>query len=1011
MPDFRATKHCSDHCAECPLYQARGVIQQVTTEVHEGETTIMFVAEAPGGQENEQGRPAIGRTGQILRRLVQQLHGSEQGVAYGNVVRCRPTDANNVEHDRKPLPTEIRCCRPNLLRDIDRIKPKFIVLCGDTAAKAVAQRLDGTTIDPAAPLGALRSQEFVVVTPSGLKIPASVTYHFAFVARNPKVGTIWRDDILRAFLRATGKVLDYSQRGKAVLLDTLEKVEKFAARVKRLTKDDLLVLDYENESINRFNNPLLCAGFAFGPDRGYVIPLQHPEAEWRGKEFKRVKQIIIEMLSAPAPYTVVAHNAKFEVLSTRDQLGALITAPLEDTMLRAQALNTDRTRVKKRGGKKELVHAANAMEQAVMDAEEAEVADSIEDLGEDKADGGYGLKAVCKEWLGFHHYDDPDIKPVVEKRDDGRLTEVALPSLAQYNAMDCYVTYRLYRYEEAVAEAERYRKKLRRLGVKLHSKVVDDVAEMEYNGIRIDTDYLQGLLVDESQVMTRVKELEQHIYALDSVKEANRILLSQQYKSKTQGMWSAYGDAWTYEIGKPAHKAVLFFDVLKLTPIRKTAKEKPSMDKAFLAAYTGVEEVDLIAEYTSLSTIKSRYLIGFDKALRESPDMRDGRARANFRPGGTITGRISAAGVNVLNVPKKPEEGETIKASAALIKRMFICDPGNIMVCGDYSQAEVRWLAELTQDPDLIRAFTHMWENRAVCLKDPSPANIYKMGLEGDFHKHTASMIYNVPLDKVTKQQRQFSKAVVFGQLYGQGAAALAAILKTTKAKTEEFIIRFFSRFPTADEMLKEMVRLGFERGYAESLTGRRKKFATKLVAGSLESMRYESDKLRGFKGQEDRIARNMPVQGISSDMNLLACWRIVQYYREHQLPWKLINSVYDSIMLEVPHQDTEHCLRVVQSIMESPDLFQDFGFVPKVKFISEMSVGTHWGNQVDITAGEEKWKLVCRDCKVSREEKQRVTNRRCESCGSTNVRTELVKGPQALVMKWLDRQVKRQAT
>jgi uracil-DNA glycosylase family 4 len=971
----------------------------------------MFIQDVAGRADDSTGYPAAGQSGQVLRRLVDQIHGHE-GVAYGTVVRCRATEHDNVDRDRRPTLAEIRCCRPNLLRDLDRLKPRQIVLCGDLAAKALAQRSDGTNLEAAVSLGTLRSQEFFVETPAGLKIPASVTYHYGFVARNPKVGTLWRDDIVRAFLRATGKVPDYSQRGTVKVLDTIELVEQFARRVGRLTKDDVLVVDYETESAARFNNPLLCAGFAFGPDRGYVVPLQHPEACWRGDQYRQVKQTLQQILTAPAPYTVVAHNAKFELLATHDQLGFWIDAPVADTMLRAHALNSDRVRAGKRRNKKETAQAHNEFDQAVLDAEDAEAASSVKDTADAEPDGGYGLKALCKEWLGFYHYDDPDIKPVVEKRNAGKLATVPFPALAQYNAMDCYVTWRLYRFQDAVADQDQYRKKLHRLGTKLHAKVLNVLAEMETNGLLIDLKYLQGLLTDDSQVFARMHEIEHQFFALPSVKEANRRLLAKQYRSGAPGMWQqAGGDAWTYQMNKPDAKATLLFDVLDLDPVNKVLPgSKPSVNKELFERYEGVQEVDLLAEWTSLRTIKQNNLVGMDKALRESPDMRDGRARANFRPGGTVTGRISATKPNVLNVPKKPEDGQEKKASAALIKRMFICDPGHCMVAGDYSQAEVRWLAELTQDPDLIAAFAKVWEARAACLRDPSPENIKRLASEGDFHKHTAAVIHEVPVDQVTDEQRGQTKGVVFGQIYGQGLQALAAKLGVTKAKAEEFTEKFFARFPLAREQLGEMARQGFERGYAESPTGRRKKFASKLVVESLDALRYESQAIRGFKGREDRISRNMPIQGISSDMNLLACHRIVQHYRAHGLPWRLINSVYDSIMLEVPHRDARQCLEVVQAIMESQDLFAAFRFTPTVQFMAEMSIGTNWGNQVDITAGGEKWKVQCRACKASREEKQRVQNRRCEACGSTNIRVELVKGPEAVVLRWLGRQVKREA-
>lgn len=948
----------------------------------------MYISDYPRDPQVHGSEPCTSSSGQILRRVIQQFTQDETGVAYGHAVRCRPVDRKKLEHARRPTATEARHCRANIQQDLVLMRPRQVVLLGLEAAVLLAQEPDGSAVDPKIKLGDLRGRDLHCTAADGTKIPAIVTFDHGFVQRNPTVGATWRDDLLRGWLRGSGRLPDDSRDGKVYTLDTIEKVRKFARKVTKLKRHDTLVLDYETESLGRIENKILTAGFAMDPDHAYVIPMQHQEAPWSGAEYREVKALIKQMLTRPAPYSLGGHNLKFEMLVTRGQLGFEIDLPCRDTMLRGHALNPDYGRVDKKSQGRE------------------ESAEQVEDRAAGAQIGDFKLKTQVKECLNFHGYEDHDVAETVGHRNEASLATQPLAKVIRYNGIDCFSTYRLDRYQDVMAEALGYRKKLNRLCRGMHTKVLAVLVEMEINGIRVDKEYLRTLLHDDSMVQVRMQEISQEFFALPAVQEANRRLLAGRYGGQP-GLWGQEaGESWVFSMTKAVAKRALLIDVLGLEPLKKTDKGVVSVDKKFLEHYQGVQEVDLLAEYTALATIKSRYLVGTNKAMMADPDCRDGRARAQFRPAGTITGRISAAGINVLNVPKKAEDGSK-KASASLIKRMYICDPDHVMVCGDYSQAEVRWLAALTQDPSMLKAFGTAWDVRALCLADPSLENIKRLGGEGDFHKQTASMVYGVPVDKVSKEQRGKTKAVVFGQIYGQGLPALAAILKTTKAQTEEFIERFFSRFPVARDALKAMAVDGFENGFAESPTGRRKQFVTKMIAGSAEALQYCGGNLRSLRGREERVARNMPIQGISSDMNLTACFRIIQYYRRHRLPWRLINSVYDSIMLEVPRADAEQCCEVVQGIMEREDLLAGFGVNPGLRFLAEMSVGTNWGNQVDITAGDQQWKVGCRSCKKSREEKARPRNRRCEACGSTDVYLELIKGPHDLAFRWLDRQIR----
>jgi len=944
---------------DCPLYQHKAVLRQVSTEYKpnkDGKIDVMFIAEGPGQQENVSGRPCVGMTGMILRRLIKK-YAPNIGYAIGNTIRCRATRKNDIHRDRKPTNEEISACRQNLTRDIKKLKPKRIVLLGSTPAKSLAKNIDGSDIDSNAPIDFLRGKDYTV-----FGIPATITWHFSYVHRKPTVASVWKDDILRTVRRATGALPDYSKLGKdAVMIDTIPKLRKLLGKmVNGLTKNDIVAFDYETDGLGRVHNSILCLGFSWCSDIGYVIPLEHHETPWVGKEKKEVVRLLKKFFSLKNPSfkALVAHNLKFERMITYTQLGVPICMPTEDTMLRAHALNEER---------KGIVSEA------------------------------YGLKTLVKEYLGFYGYEQ--MGDTLEARSEGSLRDVPLHELARYNAVDCYVTYRLYEFQKIWASLEDYNK-LSSVGLYLHGPITDVLSTMEVNGLRVDVDQIRHLMGDTSPITNRMKEVEDEFYSLPSVIKANDILLKKA-GIPTNSLFASASKPKLFHINKPDSKATLFFDVLGLDPVNTSKKTgKPSVDSAFKSRYSHVQEVMLFDEWSKLTKIHSTYIKPVYKFIHEHPDMQDGRVRPSFNPTGTITGRLSSSDPNMLNIPSR-QKTEAAKA----IKRLFICDPGNVLVVADYSQAEVRWLAEITGDPNLIKAFNLTYKARVNYSKNPSKENAYKLKYEGDFHRHTASMMNGVEIVDVTSEQRQAAKAIVFGLVYGMSTIGLAARLNVKPAEAEKFIRKFFDRFPKAEQWLNYIEETGFVTGRVISPTGRRKIISSWLLVGDNTDNIYKS--LRSHYNYESRVCRNAPIQGVASDTNLLACAKIIEYCRAKDKKWKLINTVYDSIMIEVPYEDTKECINIARRIMESPKLFKPFGIKPKVPFAADFSVGVNWGDQYDVVEHEETWKVECNECSSTRTESEKPNNKRCESCGSKDVRIKIVEGKIEKLIWQLKRDLK----
>lgn len=972
---FQLTPLVKKPCAECPLRTGQLVTQQVPTEVWGEEIDVLFIAEAPGATEDREGRPVVGQSGRILRRTVRQLNeGTEERVAYGNVVRCRPTEGNK---NRTPTRMEIKICRKNILRDIERIKPKYIVICGAIAAKGVALQKSGTPFDPREKMSTLRGTDCIVQTPDGTIIPATITYHFAYILRQPTATPVFRDDIAKAFMRARGLVKDYTPRGRpAIVLDTVAKVRKYLGYlVKGLTKDHIVGWDYETDSLRRVGNRLLTIGFAHHGNQGVVIPYRHPEAPWLAEEFAEIKQLLTRFfgLSNPSFGQLVAHNLKFECAITLDEFGLYPQLPMNDTQLRAHMLNEARLKNTK---------------------------------------GGLKLKTLAPEWLGFHHYDDEDIKPVVDLVGQGEAVKAPLAELAEYNAMDCYVTHRLFDFERRWAEHDGY-EAFETISKEFYGTVSPMFAQMERNGIRADIDKFRYHLNYHGPLISRMRELLVILYKSPNCQEANHRLLAKEAKTEDMkgALWGNKqrdNSTWIFDISKTHHKQLLFIEIMGLQAVSFTEKLKhPRIDQAFIAKHQKIREVSLFNEWSALQKLVSTYIRGPYDKLTENPDMEDGRMRTTYHVGGTRTGRIASSDPNMLNIPKKKNRTE----SAQIIKQLYATDPGHVMIIADYSQAEVRWLAQYSEDPFLIKSFTEAYYVAQECWKNPTPEMLLRAKTEGDFHTLNAAKINNKRPQDVIKEERDQAKAVVFGIIYGQGPGGLARNLGITVVAAKDYIASFFSTFTKVESFLNSLVEEGISQGRVFSPIGRRKTISTALLLGKEHVPSYYDDEVpeedrdpRGsFSAYEGRTSRNAPIQGVASDMNLMACVAIQKYIVKYGKKWRLINTVYDSIMAEVPFTEVAEYYQVAKGIMEDPALMQPLGVRAKLPFASDFSLGVNWSDQLDIEPGE-TWEISCNVCSKKRTEPQLPTDRRCEECGSQNVGRRIVKGPLLQLLHQLDR-------
>ena len=328
-------------------------------------------------------------------------------------------------------------------------------------------------------------------------------------------------------------------------------------------------------------------------------------------------------------------------------------------------------------------------------------------------------------------------------------------------------------------------------------------------------------------------------------------------------------------------------------PILKKTKTGPSTDYEVLEqlAAMGHEVPKLLIEYRELSKLKSTYV----DALPGFINPRTGRIHTSFNQAGAATGRLSSSDPNLQNIPVRTPRGEAIR-------RAFVAPPGAVLLTADYSQIELRLLAHLSGD----RAFVEAFERG------------------GDIHRQTAAIIFGVGPEQVTSEMRAQAKTINFATIYGQGPFALSRQLGITLDEAKQFIDQYFTRFAGVRAWLDRTVAEAREKGYVETLFGRRR---------YIPELKDKNFNIRAFG---ERTATNSPLQGSAADLIKIAMIRIAGRLRERGLGSRMILQVHDELVFEVPHAERESATELVKSHMEGAAEL-------RVPLVVSIGIGTNW--------------------------------------------------------------------
>ena len=388
----------------------------------------------------------------------------------------------------------------------------------------------------------------------------------------------------------------------------------------------------------------------------------------------------------------------------------------------------------------------------------------------------------------------------------------------------------------------------------------------------IDTNEQEKLLTDIEIPLAKVlAKMENLGFAVDrqGIEDYGKIL-HEQIKNLENEIYTSIG--YEFNINSPKQLGKALFEDLGL-PCKKKTKSGYSTNAEVLESLRYEHPaVEMVLSYRTLAKLYSTYCEGLLKVIAE-----DGRIHSSFNQTETRTGRISSTEPNLQNIPVRTEIGRELR-------RFFAAREGWVLVDADYSQIELRVLAHISGDKNMIEAFN----------------------TNADIHTITASQVFNMPVEMVNSTMRSRAKAVNFGIVYGIGAYSLAKDIKVTNKEASKYIKDYLAHYSGVDEYMKNVVEKAKRDGYVETMFGRRR-YLPELSSGK--------HMMRAFG---ERVARNMPIQGTAADIIKIAMIKVDERMKKEGLQARLILQVHDELIVEAPENEKETVAKLLQEEMEN---------------------------------------------------------------------------------------------
>ncbi|MAV56019.1 MAG: DNA polymerase I [Candidatus Pelagibacter sp.] len=421
-------------------------------------------------------------------------------------------------------------------------------------------------------------------------------------------------------------------------------------------------------------------------------------------------------------------------------------------------------------------------------------------------------------------------------------SEVDLKKATEYAGEDADVTFRLYKLLKDRLDKE----KLTKVYEIFEKPMVKVLSSIETNGIKVDKKYLKEL---SNKFANKISKIEKEIYLI-AKKDFN--------------------------IGSPKQLGEIIYKDLKIANLKKTKKGSLATSATILEdlAFKGHKFPSLVLEWRQLSKLKNTYT----DALQEHINSKTNRVHTSFLLAATNTGRLASSDPNLQNIPIKTDDGREIR-------KAFIADKNNLLISADYSQIEMRILADLADVKELKKAFIN----------------------KEDIHNLTASQVFNVSVNKVDQNLRRKAKAINFGIIYGITQYGLAKQISVSNQEALDFINSYFKKFPEIKEYMEKTIKFCRKNGYVNNIFGRR------------IHLRGINDKNYNVRSFQERAAINAPIQSSAADITRLAMIKLDELLKSKKIKnTKMLLQIHDELLLECPKTEKKSVMEIVKKTMES---------------------------------------------------------------------------------------------
>lgn len=473
-------------------------------------------------------------------------------------------------------------------------------------------------------------------------------------------------------------------------------------------------------------------------------------------------------------------------------------------------------------------------------------------------DGRHGMDYLSEVYL---NYKPVSIETIIGKKGkkQGNFRDADLLTQTNYAAEDADITFQLYELFAPQLKKEG----LEDLFYKVEMPLMEVLAKMELEGVSLDEDWLKK---ESKDLENDLKNLEEKIFELSGEE---------------------------FNMNSPRQLGEILFEKLQLDPKAKKTKtgQYATSEDVLQKLVSKHDIIKYILEYRTYQKLKSTYV----DALPTQIEKLDNRVHTNFSQTTAATGRLASVNPNLQNIPIRTLRGQQIRGA-------FVADEGSKIISADYSQIELRLIAEISGEENMIKAF-----------QDGE-----------DIHASTAAKLFKIPIDEVTKTQRSQAKTVNFGIIYGQGAFALADQTGLSRTEAKQLIDSYYATYPRLKEYMAEQVQKARQMGYVETILGRKR---------HLKDINSNNFVVRAHA---ERNAVNAPIQGSAADIIKIAMIKIDNELEIQDLKTKMLLQVHDELLFESPIGEVETASKLIKTQMES-------AFETKVPLLVEVGVGDNW--------------------------------------------------------------------